>query len=33
MYYGKETAERAIGYCEAIINWARKRLEKLGLRT
>lgn len=33
MYYDKETAERAIDYCEAIINWARKRLEKLGLRT
>jgi len=32
MYYDKETAERAINYCEAIINWARMHLEKLGLR-
>ncbi|MEM3506359.1 MAG: HEPN domain-containing protein [Candidatus Bathyarchaeia archaeon] len=32
MYYDKETAERAINYCEEIIDWAKARLEKLRLK-
>ena len=32
MYYDKETAERAINYCEAIIDWVKLHLEKLGLK-
>jgi HEPN domain-containing protein len=32
MYYDKETAERAVHYCEAIIDWAKTRLERVGLK-
>lgn len=32
MYYDKETAERAINHCEAIIGWVKLRLERLGLK-
>ena len=32
MYYDKETAERAVQYCEAIIDWAKTRLERVGLK-
>ncbi|MEM2123566.1 MAG: HEPN domain-containing protein [Candidatus Bathyarchaeia archaeon] len=32
MYYDKETAERAVNYCGAIIDWVKTRLERLGLK-
>lgn len=32
MYYDEQTAERAINHCKVIINWAKTRLEKLGLK-